>query len=161
MFLTGVIPFLSLTLPMICGLLITIISIEVNNSWAFMTYIAVSLLSIIVTFDKEAALSFILIFGHYPIFMNKVKKIPVKILRILIKFIVCNICIVLYYQLTIHLLGIEDFMDDFAILGKYAIYILWAISNIFFALYDYILNGCCEIYIKKLKSKIFKGSFKN
>ena len=44
MFLTGVIPFLSLTLPMICGLLITIIVVEVNPSWAFMTYIAVSLL---------------------------------------------------------------------------------------------------------------------
>ena len=52
MFLTGVIPFLNMTLPMIAGALITVIAVEVNSPWAVMTYIAVSFLSIFITFDK-------------------------------------------------------------------------------------------------------------
>ena len=56
MFMAGVAPFLYLTLPMIAGALISIIVVEVNSSWALLTYIAVSLLSVFVTYDKESAL---------------------------------------------------------------------------------------------------------
>lgn len=160
MFLTGVAPFLYLTLPMIAGALITIIVVEVNASWAMLTYIAVSLLSIFVTFDKEAALIFILFFGHYPVLKHKIEKIPIKFLKWLIKLIVFNICIVIDYQLTIHLLGISDFMDDFALLGKYGIYVLWIFSNLFFIVYDYVLSGCIDIYLKYLKPKIFGNNSK-
>lgn len=155
MFFTGMAPFLYLTLPMIAGALITIIVVEVNSSWAVMTYIAVSLLSIFVTFDKEAALIFILFFGHYPIIKQKLEKLPTKILRYVLKLVIFNICIVLDYQLTIHMLGISDFMDDFAALGKYGIYLLWAGANLFFVVYDFALSGCVELYISNLKPKIF------
>ena len=67
MFLAGVIPALYILLPMIAGALMMIISVEVSSAWALLTYISVSFLSMIVTFDKEAALIFIMLFGHYPI----------------------------------------------------------------------------------------------
>lgn len=156
MFLTGVAPFLYLTLPMIAGALLTVIVVEVNASWAFLTYVSVSLLSLFVTFDKEAAIIFILFFGHYPILKHKIEQIHAKFLKIIIKFAVFNICIVADYQITIHLLGISDFMDDFALLGQYGIYILWALSNIFFIFYDYVLTGIVDIYLKHLKPKIYK-----
>lgn len=156
MFMTGVAPFLYLTLPMLAGALLIVIVVEVNASWAFLTYVAVSLLSLFVTFDKEAAVIFILFFGHYPILKQKIEKIPTKLLKIIVKFIVFNICIVADYQVTIHLLGLSDFMDDFAILGQYGIYILWAFSNIFFIFYDYVLSGIVDIYIKRLKPKIYR-----
>ncbi len=161
MFFTGLAPFLYLTLPMIAGALITIIVMEVNTSWAFMTYLAVSLLSIFVTFDKEAALIFILFFGHYPILKQRIELLRVKFLQFLIKLIVFNICIILDYQLTIHMLGISDFMDDFASLGKYGIYLLWAGANLFFIAYDYALSGCVQMYIKELKPKIFGKNVNN
>jgi len=161
MFMTGVAPFLYITLPMIAGALLTIIVVEVNASWAFLTYIAVSLLSIFVTFDKEAAIIFIIFFGHYPILKYKISKIKSKILQTVIKFLVFNICIVADYQITIHLLGISDFMDDFAILGKYGIYILWIFSNVFFVFYDYVLGGCVDLYLKYLKPKIYGSKYRN
>lgn len=155
MFLTSVAPFLYLTLPMIAGALITIIVVEVNMSWAFLTYIAVSLLSIFVTPNKEAAIIFILFFGHYPILKQKIEKISVKLLKLILKFLMFNICIVIDYQITLHLLGIDDFADDFAMFGKFGIYILWFLSNIIFIIYDNALSGCIEMYIKYLKPKIF------
>ena len=161
MFMTGVAPFLYLTLPMIAGALLIIIVVEVNASWAFLTYVAVSLLSIFVTFDKEAAIIFILFFGHYPILKYKLEKIPFKIVKTIIKFVIFNICIVADYQITIHLLGISDFMDDFAFFGKYGLYILWAFSNVFFVFYDYVLSGSVDIYLKYLKPKIYGSKYKN
>ncbi len=154
--MTGVAPFMYLTLPMIAGALLIVIVVEVNTSWAFLTYVAVSLLSLFVTFDKEAAVIFILFFGHYPILKHKIEQIPIKFLKLIVKFIVFNVCIVADYQVTIHLLGISDFMDDFALLGQYGIYVLWAFSNVFFIFYDYVLSGIIEIYIKHLKPKIYR-----
>ena len=153
MFLTSVAPFLYLTLPMIAGALITIIVVEVNMSWAFLTYVAVSLLSIFVTPNKEAAVIFILFFGHYPIIKQKLESIHIKLLKWILKFIIFNICIVIDYQITLHLLGIDDFADDFAMFGKFGIYILWFLTNIIFIVYDYALSGCIEMYIKYLKPK--------
>ena len=46
-------------------------------------------------------------------------------------------------------------MDGFAMFGKYAIYILWALSNVLFIMYDYALGGIVEMYISKMKPKIF------
>ena len=54
MFLAGIIPALYLLLPMIAGVLMMIIAVEVSGSWAMLTYIAVSLLSMIITFDKNS-----------------------------------------------------------------------------------------------------------
>ncbi len=66
MFLTGVMPLLYLALPMVAGALLLIIVSEIGTGWAVLTYAAVSLLSIFVTFDKEAALIFILFFWTLP-----------------------------------------------------------------------------------------------
>ena len=155
MFLTGVIPFLNMTLPMIAGALITVIAVEVNSPWAVMTYIAVSFLSIFITFDKTSALLFILFFGHYPIIKPLLEKTYSKPVSYIFKFAAFNICIHVYYECTIYLLGIKDYMDGFAMFGKYAIYILWALSNILFIMYDYALGGIVEMYISKMKPKIF------
>lgn len=122
---------------------------------AFLTYVAVSLLSIFVTPNKEAAVIFILFFGHYPIIKQKLESIHTKLLKWILKFIIFNICIVIDYQITLHLLGIDDFADDFAMFGKFGIYILWFLTNIIFIVYDYALSGCIEMYIKYLKPKIF------
>ena len=67
MFLTGVFPLLYLVLPMIAGILLLIVVMEVSIQWAWVTYIAVGLLSLLVTYDKEAALIFILFFGNFPL----------------------------------------------------------------------------------------------
>ena len=81
MFLTGVMPLLYLALPMVAGALLLIIVSEIGTGWAVLTYAAVSLLSIFVTFDKEAALIFILFFGHYPILRQQLEKQPDRVQR--------------------------------------------------------------------------------
>ena len=66
MFLTAVIPTLTYALPAAAGVLLIIVVIDVDKKWAFGVYAAVSLLSLLVLPDKEAAVMYVFFFGHYP-----------------------------------------------------------------------------------------------
>ena len=67
MFLTAVIPPLSITLPLFAGMLIFVVAIEISSSWAFVTYAVVAILAFFVTPDKDAWLFFTFLFGYYPV----------------------------------------------------------------------------------------------
>lgn len=121
MFLTSVMPFLYLTMPMVAGALMTIIVVEVNKSWAVLTYAAVSILSIFITANKEAALIFILLFGYYPIVKEVIEKLKSKFLKYIIKFVIFNIVAVIDYYATLYILGLSDMADDFSFFGKLGI----------------------------------------
>ncbi len=154
MFLTGVFPLLYLVLPMVAGILMLIIITEVNTPWALLTYLAVGLLSLFVTYDKEAALIFIMFFGHYPILHKYLNKIPSKALRVITKLIVFNGCMVLYFYTNVYLFGLKDLLESMEEFGKYGGAILLVAVNPFFLMYDYSLDGMKDIYKRSLKPRI-------
>ena len=155
MFLTSVFPMLSFLLPMIAGALMMIVVFEVNSKWAFLTYLCTSFLSIIITFDKSAALTFIVFFGHYPILKKYIKKISKnRFVFFAFKTIFFNICMILSFLISTYLLGISDTLDEMKDWGKYGAYVLLFMSNIMFFLYDCNLNYLVELYHKWFKKKI-------
>ena len=156
MFLAGVIPVLYLLLPGIAGILLMIIAVEVNTGWAFLTYLAVSLLSIFVTFDKEAALVFIMFFGHYPILRFYIEKIPLRLIKLLIKLAVFNVCIIAYFYVTVYIFGLDEMLEEFDEIGKYGAYIMLGISNLVFLVYDIDLVVMYNLYRKRLMPKFRK-----
>lgn len=158
MFVAGAVPFLYLTMPMIAGTLMSIIAVEVNKSWAFLTYAAVSLLSIFITANKEAALIFIMLFGYYPIIREPIDKLKLRFIRFLIKLVFFNVVAVAYYHMALFILGTADMSDDIAIFGKYSIYAFWISCNVIFFVYDFALKGILEVYIRFLKPKIYGRS---
>ena len=156
MFLAGVMPALYLLLPMISGVLLMIIAIEVNKGWALLTYLSVSLLSLFVTFDKEAALIFILFFGHYPIIRMNIQKIKLKILRRAVKFILFNACTIVYFYSTVYLLGMDEMIEEMQDFGRYGAYIMLALANFVFLLYDFNLDYMYILYRSHLMPKFRK-----
>lgn len=154
MFLTGIFPVLYITLPMIAGVLMMIISVEVNSRWAFVTFIATSLLSVFVTFDKEAALLYIMLFGHYPIIKKYLDTIKIKLLRFITKIIIFNTCIISEIFITIKVLGISEFYEEINKKGSIYIYEFLLIMNFICLSYDYSLKGIFILYNKKLKPRL-------
>ena len=73
MFCTSLAPFLTYAAPMFAGTLMIIMVVEISYSWAFLTYAAISVLSLFITPDKEAAMLFIFLLGYYPIFAAPMK----------------------------------------------------------------------------------------
>ena len=149
MFLAGIMPMFYLILPMIAGILLMIIAEEVNKSWAWLTYISVSILSIFITADKESALVFIMLFGHFPILRLYIEKIRLKILRWLIKLVIFNVCAVSFFYTTVFIFGIDQMLEDMNDFGKYGAVIMLVLCNIIFVLYD--LNMYILYYLYKIK----------
>lgn len=156
MFLAGVIPVLFLVLPGIAGILLMIIVAEVSIGWAFLTYLAVSLLSLFITFDKEAALIFIMFFGHYPILRFYIQKLPLKALRLVVKLAIFNLCILAYFYVTVYILGLTEILEEFDEIGKYGGYIMLGVSDLVFLLYDFDLDFMYALYNKRLMPKFRK-----
>ena len=157
MFLAGVLPALYIVLPMIAGVLMMIIAEEVSKSWALLTYIAVSILAMFITFDKEAALLFILIFGHYPILRLYTEKLPMKWLRRLVRMLIFNICVIAYFYVTVYIFGLDEMLDEFDDYGRYGAYIMLGMANIIFVLYDLNLDNIHRRYKKRLAVKLRKN----
>ncbi|MBO5163527.1 MAG: hypothetical protein J6B75_03680 [Ruminococcus sp.] len=157
MFLAGIMPAFYLILPMAAGTLLMLIAEEVSISWAWLTYISVSLLSMFITADKEAALVFVMLFGHYPIFRIYLDKLKLRVLRFLIKAAVFNICAVAYFYVTVFLFGIDQMLDDMNDIGRYGGWAFLGLGNLIFLLYDFNLEATYTLYIKRLMPTFLRG----
>lgn len=151
MFMTGIFPVLSILLPMISGIFMMIMVSEINISWAFLTYISVSLLSLMLTSDKESVLIFITFFGHYPITRFFINRINSKTLRAVLKLSLFNICIMIFFLFTTYVLKLTAFLEEINEFGKYGIPAILVFVNIIFVMYDYNLSIFYELYNRKLK----------
>ena len=154
MFLTGAFPLLYLVLPMLSGVLLLVVVEEVSTAWAWVTYIAVGLLSLFVTYDKEAALIFIMFFGCYPILRKYLNRIRPKLLQVGVKLLFFNVTMVAYFYLNVYLLGLQDMLEMLDEFGKYGGAGLLVLLNPFFLMYDYMLFTVRELYRLRLKPRI-------
>ena len=136
MFMSGVLPVLYIAAPMLAGMLMIILAEEVSVPWAWLTYTAVSLLSMIVSFDKEAALMFVLFFGYYPILRPSLMKLPLRSVRLACKLVLYNLFLAADVLITIYVLGLPSF-DDYS---RAMMITLGVLANLLFLSYDMLLS---------------------
>lgn len=160
LFMTGMFPFSTYALPALAGILMVAVAVETGASWAFTLYVSVSILSFIMTPDKEAMLMFVMFFGHYPITKLLIEKIKFKPLQMVLKFICFNLCIIVAYLIIIYLFQIPDILSDFGDFGKYSVYVLLALGNILFIVYDICLRNIMNAYIYWFRPKFLRRANK-
>ncbi|MCD7731324.1 MAG: hypothetical protein LUI05_07505 [Oscillospiraceae bacterium] len=148
MFLTAVIPPLNITLPLFSGMMILVVAIEISHSWAFVTYLVVSILSFFITPDKEAAIFFAVLFGYYPILKDVIEKISFKTVQWILKIALFNVAIVVIYQLTVKLLGTVDLIEEFGFMKQFMIPGLLIMFNGVLILYDVTLTMVKDAYVR-------------
>ena len=156
MFFTSLIPIGLYVLPAIAGYIITSVKKEINFKWAFLTYIAVSIVSLMLVAEKESVLMFIFFFGYYPILKFKIDEYKSKVIKIILKFLCFNISVIFVYFIAIQVLNISE--NEFEILGVYIPGIFLFLGNIIFFAYDYSLVGAGFYYDKKIHPYINKLS---
>jgi len=159
-FLAGVIPVLSLTLPLFAGLLLVVVCSEIGLKWAFLTYVSIGLLSLMLSYDKGSALFFIMLFGHYPILKQLIERIRRKPAAALMKLLVYNLCVVAIALTTVFVLGAKELFDEIAEYGKYAAVVVLALTNPVFLMYDYVITGFALLYAQRIKPKLMSAGDK-
>ena len=154
MLLTTVIPVLSYALPAMAGVLLILIVIEVDKKWAFGVFAAVSILSILILPDKEAALMYVFFFGHYPIVKAIIEKRFHGFILWLLKFLIFNACVVLAYLAVIYIFQLP--FEELEEYGQWAVWGLLGLGNLVFIPYDIALSKLVALYLYNLRKPLRK-----
>ena len=140
-------------LPMVAGAILIVPVIEFGKGTAVMTYAAVALLSMILPANKESALMYAFLFGLYPILKSFIDRIKNNPLRLAVKFVYFNAAALAAIGLAAWLFQIP--VDDGS-LGRYGVYILLALGNVAFIIYDVALSRWVGLYLLKVQPLLRK-----
>lgn len=131
----GLVPVATYVCPMLCALiLLAVVSLCGRRiGWAW--YGAVSLLSLMIAPDKEAAAVFLAL-GYYPIIKPNFDRLPLSWLW---KAVLFNAVTALLYTALIFLFGMSQLMTEFQELGMLGLFLTLVLGNVSFFLLDRLL----------------------
>lgn len=159
-FMSSMLTMLNYTIPCIAGMLVAVMVIETDKKTAFLCYLTVSILSIMITPNFESSLLYIMFMGYYPILKALLEKNCNMTVERIIKFAVFNVAVIAYYKLFMAVFTSPESDEAFLkMLGKYAEYanlVLLGMANVFFVMYDSLLSQLIEIYIKSIRKRFFR-----
>lgn len=136
MSLGGLIPVATYVCPMLCMILLQVVSLSCGSRIAWAWYGAVAILSVLLSPDKEAAGVFLFL-GYYPIVKPKLDG---KKLGRLWKLLLFNVSIGILYFLLLKVFGLSGVSEDFEEIGRWMTVVLLAMGNVAFFLMDYLLG---------------------
>ena len=132
----GLIPIATYVVPMLCIFLLQFVFKSCGRRIAWAWYGAVAILGLLLCPDKEAAAVFLAL-GYYPIVKPRLDKTRLKWLW---KELLFNGTILVLYWLLLHLLGLQQVVQDFDGMGTAMVIVLLVMGNIVFLLLDILLG---------------------
>ncbi len=132
----GLIPFFTYVCPMLCCIILMLVTGMCGNRVGWAWYGSVSILGLLLAPDKEAAAVFLAL-GYYPIIMPFFNRLPLSFLWKLIYF--NAVTLVLYWAL-LNLFGLQQLMSEFQELGTIGLVITLLLGNVCFLLLDMTLK---------------------
>ena len=136
MCLGGLVPLATYILPMLLCILLQLLRPRLGTKGAWVWYSAVSLLSVLLAPDKEAAAVWVFL-GYYPIIKPCLDG---KKFGIVLKLLIFNTSTLTMYALLIHLFGMAEVAGEFAELGLLLGLFTLALGNLCFFLLDIVLT---------------------
>lgn len=141
MCLGGMIPIATYICPMLCTILLAFILRLCGRRIAWTWYAAVSLLSLLLGPDKEAAIVFIFL-GYYPIVKVQIDK---RKLAVLWKLLLFNVSSCVMYGIMIYLFRLEQVVSEFRGLGITLTLLTLLLGNVALFLLDFVLGRFSKI----------------
>lgn len=145
MTLGGLIPIATYVCPMLCSLMLLAVKLSCGDRIGWAWYGAVSVLSLLLSPDKEAAAVFVVL-GYYPIIQPKMEKLP---LQFVWKLLLFNIASAMLYAALLFVFGMEQLVAEFQELGIAGLVVTLILGNICFFLLDRVLHKLQYKFRKK------------
>ena len=136
MCLGGLIPVATYVCPMLCALTQLVVLRFCGRRIGWTWFIVVSILSLLMSPDKEAAVVFAAV-GYYPLMKDVFERSK---LQILWKFLCFNCSIFLAYAIMIYLLGMQEVADTNMEFGLIGLLVILIMGNAAFFLLDKLLT---------------------
>ncbi len=149
----GVIPIATYCVPMMSGILLLPILLEYGKKAAWTAFAAVSLITLMLGIDKEAAF-FYLFLGYYPILKWDLERIRRKPVKLLLKLAIFNISILLMYLFLGFVLNMDALVQEFTQMGAALLVVFIFLLNLCMLLYDRLLVPMVYLYVNKLRPRL-------
>lgn len=156
MFISTMFPMFSYAIPTYAGFLMVVVITEAGTKWAVTTYFSCAVLCMLVTPNYEANILFIIFMGYYPILNIRLQNIKPGVFRFLVKEAVFNLAVIIYALIFQYVFTTVDLLEGMESLGKFAVPALVIMANVFFVLYDNLLNALTEKYMNWFRKKILR-----
>lgn len=153
MLLGGVIPAATYAVPMLCGTLLLPVLLEFGKKAAWTVYAAVSLLSLMLGLDKEAAFFYIFM-GYYPIVKWRIDRLPSKARRLAAKIALFAVSMGVMYGLLALLFPMAAFMREFEDMGLWMTVSFGVLYVGCMLLYDRLLLPLTLIYMNRIRPRL-------
>ena len=154
LFSTGIVPTATIALPALAGCFLIAVVAETSVRYGVAVYAAVSVLSVFLVPDREAALLYIVFFGYYPALYGALQRVAQPVLRWVAKLLVFNAAMVLETLLALFVLSLP--MEEILPFGWISIPVFLILLNVLFVLYDLSMNGLIVMYIRRVHPAIRK-----
>lgn len=147
LYLGCAIEVLDLTMSAIVSLLVVVIVIEMGYKYAWLTYIATAILSILLLPQKSPAIFYACFMGFYPIIKSYLERINSALARWIIKLVVGNAALALMFILMSLFLP-----DEFE--GGWLMLVTYLLGIIAFLMYDVALSKLITLYFVRIRDRI-------
>ncbi len=132
----GLVPVATYILPMLCCILLQLIAKSLGKRGGWVWYSVVSILSILLSPDKEAAAVYLFL-GFYPLVKPLIDR---KRARALLKLLLFNTSTLIMYMLLIYLFGMSAIAAEFQEIGAFLTVVTLVLGNLCFFLLDRVLT---------------------
>ncbi len=146
MYIGAVVSVLDLTALAVSSLLIYVVVIELGGPYPWLTWLVTGLLGVLILPCKECATMYILLGGAYPIFKSMFERLH-PVVSWILKFSFFNTSLLLIITVITYILHIPDSKFQFG-------WLVFAVSNAVFLLYDIAATKLVTLYIVKLRKML-------
>lgn len=154
MFLTGIIPVATFSIPAFCGVLLLVIYIEMGMKQSLLVYLAVCILSLALSPDREAAALYILFFGYYPMVKDKLENKFSKVLALIIKLCILFASGGIFVLCSLFLFGLQEVSWSIWLIVGGCVSVV-----VVFFIYDLAVKLVGQMYLEKIRRVYLKKFF--
>lgn len=145
-FLLSILPTSKLSLYAVSSLFIAVVIIEYGAKAGWIFYVASSILSVVLV-PRIEVIPFIVFFGVYGLIKLYIEKVHSRVIEYILKMIYFNICLVL------GLIFLKEIIMEGVKLTA-PVYIVAALLEVIFIVYDYVYTLFIRFYGVQLKPKL-------
>lgn len=156
MLMGGVIPLATFCSPALAGLVLLPLIAEAGKRMALGAYAAISLLSLLLSPDKEGALLFAFL-GYYPVLKWTLDRIPSKALRLAAKLAVFNLAAGAMLLTMSAVLNMEAVMSEYAAMTHAMLICFAVLANVTLLVYDRLVLIMMALYLKRLRPRLMRS----
>lgn len=142
---------MDLTVCVVASLIVVFVFLEIGSPYTWLVWVSTALISFLFFPGSMVWISYLMMFGIYPLIKAYIEKLP-RFLWLILKLVFANAVIVIMMFLSELIFSVPFFGEE----GLVMRIVLFVLLNVAFVAYDLFITMLVRIYIAKWRPKFKK-----